>query len=144
LPFAAADLVGVDDPERAQTNYMLNCQGCHRHDGAESPDGAVPGMRDFIGHFLSVPGGREFLVQVPGSANAAISNAELAELLNWLLQRISREQLPDAFSPYTETEVAHLRRTPEDDVVGTRATLVRAIESLDPTSPKLKMMEIPE
>ena len=50
-------------------NYILNCQGCHLPDASGSP-GVVPRMNDFIGNFLHVDGGREFIVQVPGSANA--------------------------------------------------------------------------
>lgn len=119
---------GVANPERAKINYMLNCQGCHGQAGTESLDGAVPALKDYVGNFLRVPGGREFLVQVPGSANAAISDAALAELLNWMLQTQSAAQLPTTFQPFSATEVKGLRQFPLTDVVGTRAALVRAIE----------------
>ena len=129
----AQDLPGVENPARARTNYMLNCQGCHSHDGSGSADGAVPQMKDTIGSFLQVPGGREFLVQVPGAANAAINDAELAELLNWMLPAISRAEMPVDFRPYSESEVSRLRKTPEPDVVEQRAALVVAIEQLSAT-----------
>lgn len=119
---------GVADANRANINYMLNCQGCHGQSGSESLDGAVPALKDYVANFLRVPGGREFLVQVPGSANAAISDAALAELLNWILQTQSSAQLPAAFEPFTTVEVQKLRQNPEADVVGTRAALVHAIE----------------
>ncbi len=123
---------GVSDANRANINYMLNCQGCHGQFGSESLDGAVPALKDYVGNFLHVPGGREFLVQVPGSANAAISDAALAELLNWILQTQSRAQLPAVFRPFTTAEVQKLRQNPEADVVGTRAALVLAIEQAAP------------
>ena len=63
--------------QRARVDYMLNCQGCHLPDGDSAGD--VPRMKDFVGNFLKVPGGREFLVQVPGSANAALDDARLAD-----------------------------------------------------------------
>ncbi len=43
---------------RARFNYMLNCQGCHSADG--SGIGDIPEMKNFVGNFLRVPGGREF------------------------------------------------------------------------------------
>jgi hypothetical protein len=128
--YAAAELplAGVANADRAKVNYMLNCQGCHGQHGSESLDGAVPALQNYVGNFLQVPDGRAFLVQVPGSAYAAISDEALAELLNWILQTQSPAELPNVFRPYTTAEVQTLREHPEDDVVGTRAALVRAIE----------------
>ena len=129
LPALGDDPAGVDDPLRARTNYMLNCQGCHGADGAGNAAAEVPRMKDFVGNFLRVPGGREFMVRVPGSANAALSDAELAELLNWLLPRISPDEMPADFVPYDASEVARLRRVPETDVAGRRAALIEAMAS---------------
>ena len=120
----AGDMPGVDNASRAQVNYMLNCQGCHGADGAGTADGAVPTMKDFLGNFLSVTEGREFLIRVPGSANAALTDAALAEVLNWMLPRISPGQIPADFAPYTEAEVAKWRKEPLADVIGERAKLI--------------------
>lgn len=109
---------------------MLNCQGCHGPDAQGSVAADVPRMKDFVGNFLKVPGGREFLVQVPGSANASISDAELAELLNWMIPAVSGEHMPEVFEPYTREEITRLRYSPEEDVVGTRAKLISAINAL--------------
>lgn len=119
---------GVADPARARINYMLNCQGCHGARAEGSDAAGVPKMEGVVGDFLRVPGGREFLVQVPGSANASVDDAQLAELLNWMLHEVSGESLPTDFAPYTAAEVTALRYTPEDDVAGTRERLVREIE----------------
>jgi hypothetical protein len=108
---------------RAQSNYMLNCQGCHLADGSGLP-GSVPSMNGFVGSFLNVPGGRDFLVQVPGSANSPLSDAELAELLNWILVTMSAEQLAPDFRYYTEAEVRQARGHTLMDVAGTRSALV--------------------
>jgi mono/diheme cytochrome c family protein len=121
-------LPGVENPARAQVNYMLNCQGCHGADGVGTADGAVPVMKDFVGNFLSVSGGRAFLVRVPGSANAALSDQQLAEVLNWMLPNISPRQIPADFTPYSAAEVAALRRQPLADVEGERARLVARME----------------
>lgn len=106
-----------------RTNYMINCQGCHLADG-RGKTGSVPSMKGELHKFLTVPGGREFLVQVPGSANAPLNDAELAELLNWMLGSMSGA-INNNFSPYTEAEVKKLRAKVLVDVMKTRERLVR-------------------
>ena len=133
-PTAAAKpevVPGVANENRARINYMLNCQGCHGPT-AEGNDAAdIPRMKDFVGSFFRVAGGREFLVQVPGSSSAAVDDAELAELLNWMIPYFSKNELPGNYAPYTVSEVSRLRRIPEEDVAGKRRSLVEAINKLD-------------
>ena len=124
-----AEIAGVENVHRAQLDYMLNCQGCHGPTGAGTLDGSVPKMENFVGHFLSVPDGREYLIRVPGSANAPLSDNRLAEVLNWMLWRISSDELPADFLPYTESEVGKWRKEPLQDVVEHRATLIERINS---------------
>ncbi len=124
---AHAGAEGSVDEERARVNYMLNCQGCHLPDGSGVED-AVPRMNGFVGNFLHVPGGREFLVRVPGSANAALDDASLAELLNWILITMSPTELPSSWMPFTAGEVRELRSAPLREVEKVRAQLVRSIE----------------
>ena len=119
---------GVENMQRAEVNYMLNCQGCHGPTGAGTEDGSVPVMTDFVAKFLNVEGGREFLVQVPGSANAALTDERLAEVMNWMLYRVSPDQVPSDFRPYTTAEVATLRKSPLSDVEAVREGLVEQIE----------------
>ena len=111
------------DSNHAQNNFMLHCQGCHRADGLGLP-GSVPSMKDFVSNFLWVPGGREFLIRVPGSANSSLSNKDLAELLNWMLLELSSQGLPNDFALYTEKEVQQARARVLVDVGAYRATLV--------------------
>ncbi len=111
---------------RAQSNYRLNCQGCHLADGSGLP-GSVPSMQGFVGSFLAVPGGRDFLVQVPGSANSPLSDADLAELLNWILTTMSTAQLATDFQYYTEAEVRQLRQHTLLNVAEVRSGLVAKI-----------------
>ena len=120
----AASFPGVDNPQRARVNYILNCQGCHGPDGAGSADGDVPRMKDFLGNFLSVKGGREFLIRVSGVANAPLTDASIAELLNWTLHTQSPDQIPTTFLPYSESDISEWRRRPLDDVAHTRQKLV--------------------
>ena len=101
----------VDNEILARQNYILNCQGCHLPDGSGS-EGSVPKMNDFVGYFLHVPGGREFLVRVPGAAGAPISDQELADVMNWILLNFSKNELPDPFVPYNAEEIGELRKQP--------------------------------
>jgi mono/diheme cytochrome c family protein len=109
---------------------MMHCQGCHGAEGAGAADGAVPTMNGFVGNFLKVDRGREFLVRVPGSANADLSDAALAEVLNWLLPRISAAQVPNDFEPYNESEVGQWRADPLQDVAGLRRQLLARMAEL--------------
>lgn len=111
----------------AKQNYMLNCQGCHLPDGSGSP-GNVPKLNDFVGYFLHVPGGREFIAQVPGAANAPISNEELAGVMNWMLLNFSANELPTPFQPYSADEIGELRKAPLVEVDQQRGELLTRIQ----------------
>ena len=112
----------IDGPELA---YTLECAGCHRADGGGTP-GSVPQLRDSVARFLAVPGGREYLSRVPGVAQAPLDDAELAAVLNWIVERFDRAHVPAGFVPYTAEEVGKLRRQPLVDVEAARTRLVEA------------------
>ncbi len=111
-----------------QVDYMLQCQGCHLSDGAGAA-GAVPSFVDFVGTFLAVPGGREFLVRVPGSSQSSLDDARLAAVLNWILTRFDPDSLGDDFVPFTEEEVARVRRPPLTDVETLRRELLSRMDA---------------
>ncbi|MBS0477337.1 MAG: cytochrome C [Proteobacteria bacterium] len=118
--------IGVAQPERARVNWVLKCQGCHRPDGSGSPHTA-PALAGQVARFVGLPGGREYLGRVPGVADAALDNKELAELLNWTLQRFDRGHLPPNFRPYDAAELAALRRAPlRTDASQMRRTILQA------------------
>jgi mono/diheme cytochrome c family protein len=104
-------------------DYALNCQGCHLANGAGTP-GSVPALAGSVAKFLSVPGGREYLVRVPGVAQSTLEDAELAEVLNWMLARFDSEHVPAGFRPYTGDEVGRLRKNPLTNVVRVRSELL--------------------
>ena len=102
---------GVDNAQRAWQHWTLNCQGCHRPDGTGSA-GTAPSLAGTVARFLSVPGGREYLGRVPGVATSPLSNADLSEVMNWMLWRFDKEHLPANFQPYTAAEIGQLRAAP--------------------------------
>lgn len=115
----------------SHADYMLHCQGCHGPSGA-GMEGAVPSFRGQLGRFLRVEGGREYLVRVPGTSQSELSDARIAALLNWMLREFSPGQAPEGVAPYTEEEIARIRRPPLTDVVEVRRRLIEAIAAPAP------------
>lgn len=95
--------------------YRLHCSGCHGADGAGVP-GWIPSLRG-LAHLAGLPGGRAYLARVPGVAQAPVSDAELAGLLDWVLRELSPGPPP---APYSAREVGELRRRPLRDPASAR------------------------
>jgi mono/diheme cytochrome c family protein len=108
---AAAEPLGVANSQRAWQNWTLNCQGCHRPDGSGSA-GTTPSVAGSVAKFLQAAKGREYLTRVPGVATSALSDDELAEVLNWMLWRFDSQDMPADFTPFTAAEVADFRKRP--------------------------------
>jgi hypothetical protein len=102
---------GVENARRAWQNWTLNCQGCHRLDGTGS-EGTAPSLAGTVAKFLWVPGGREYLMRVPGVATSPLSSEDLAEVVNWMLWRFDRAHLPAGFQPFTAAEIERWRAQP--------------------------------
>ncbi|NWN91156.1 cytochrome C [Marinobacter adhaerens] len=114
-------------------NYQLQCLGCHLTNGEGAPRSDVSMMKGFVGHFLKVEGGREFLIRVPGASQSALSDAQLAELLNWMLKDdgIAGGSAPANFKPYTGKEVETYRGRMIKDLTGFRLNLIEQIKELN-------------
>jgi hypothetical protein len=127
---SALQETGVSNPALARQNWILKCQGCHRPDATGSAE-TTPAMAGIVAKFLHVPGGREYLGRVPGVATAPISDAELADLLNWTLYRFDGAHVPANFKPYTASEIGKLRQSPlRTEAPAMRAALVEKINAL--------------
>jgi hypothetical protein len=116
--------------DRPRINFVLHCSGCHQSDGSGSPENGIPNMKDRVGHFLRIPEGRAFLVQVPGTAQSSLGDGETAELLNWMIGALSPSAAPPNFLPYTRAEVARLRASPLSDVPAVRASVVGRLQKM--------------
>ncbi len=117
----------ADDAAKARYQYILNCAGCHQADGSGAQSGGVPTLRGQFGHFLKLPEGRAFLVQVPGTSNSPLSDADIARMLNWMATAFSAETLPADFTPYTAGEVTTLRNRKLTDVSAVRRGIVESL-----------------
>lgn len=121
---ASAALAGGSPAEL----YTLNCWGCHKP-RAEGIPGTVPRLADSMADFLRVPGGREYLVEVPGVAASALSDAEIAQVLNWLLATFNKAEMPPDFKPYTAAEIAKYRPHQLIRITETRDGLVKRLKA---------------
>jgi mono/diheme cytochrome c family protein len=89
----------------AESDYALQCRGCHGPEGAGVP-GLVPNLGE-MGTMLATPEGRARLLRVPGIRQASLSDARLAALLNWAAVRFGEGE--DGVRPIAPEEVSQLR-----------------------------------
>jgi hypothetical protein len=131
LLFAFASSVAApaasQDP---RIDFMLHCQGCHLADGSGAPD-SVPSLKDSMGRYLLVPGGREYLLRVPGSALSPLSDERLAGVLNWMIRAFGPSGVAADFEPFSAEEVVRYRSSPLTDVEPLRSELLRKIQNLE-------------
>ncbi|TEA76893.1 cytochrome C [Allopusillimonas ginsengisoli] len=111
----------------AYKDYMLQCAGCHRYDGNGVAQRGVPSFRNSIGLLASLPAGRDYMIRVPGAAQSQLSNAELANVLNWAVMTYSPEQAGPDFRPFTANEIGAARPYRFDDVTTVRKALASTL-----------------
>lgn len=97
------------EPDDVRRNYLFGCRGCHLADGSGVPPD-VPTLRNTLGRIVARPGGRDYLVRVPGVLQSRLDDAALAEVLNYILSEFNAETLPPDFRPYSTREVARARK----------------------------------
>ncbi len=118
------------EQQQARVNFLLHCAACHLPDGHGSP-GTVPDLREYLGEFAQHPDSRSFIARVPGASGAPVSDAELAQVLNWILITMNGDQLRADFRPYTADEVAVYRRDTLIDVKPVRQALIKKLAAAE-------------
>jgi len=126
---AAAALAGRASASPEQ-DYVLYCMGCHG-ETAQGVPGKIPPLATTLARFMRTSAGRDYLLRVPGAANSALPDAQLAAVLNWLSERYP---VPGASppAPFSTEEVARVRHTPLADVHAARRAAVRAATGAAP------------
>jgi mono/diheme cytochrome c family protein len=120
----AAALLSQSSRANPAEDYMLHCMGCHGT-SAEGVPGKVPPLANSLSRFMRIPAGRDYVLRVPGAANSALSDAQLAAVLNWLAVTYDTGATVGSPAPFTSAEVARLRRKPLVSVLATRTAVVR-------------------
>jgi mono/diheme cytochrome c family protein len=103
--------------------YVVHCAGCHGTDGAGAPTAYVPDVRR-LGNFLRVDGGRAFVISVPGVMGSALTDQQVADVVNWLLATMAKASVPEGHRPFDAAEVQRARAVPLVDVAAARRRLV--------------------
>ncbi len=111
--------------EPPQKLYELNCWGCHGANGEGVKDTAPTLVG--VAKFLKAPGGRSYLIEVPGVSYSKLSDAEVAAVMNWVLGNFSKQNLPAGFTPYTAAEVKRYRKIHLPRLAETRKHLLKEI-----------------
>jgi cytochrome c553 len=127
---ACAPATAVGQERSARTNYILRCGGCHGMDAMGSENGGIPAFPGYVGSFAQLEEGRTYVMHVPGVVGASLSDAEIAEVMNYVMENWGGESLPADFEPFTETEVTERRAIPIGDVVGYRRIVVEKLTAL--------------
>ncbi len=108
-------------------DYVMHCRGCHGPDG-EGVAGGAPDLRGQVARFLAAPGGRAYLIRVPGAAQSELDDARTAALLTWMMHTFGPAELAAAAPPFTAAEVAAHRRPALLDAAAVRAQLLEKLD----------------
>jgi mono/diheme cytochrome c family protein len=117
-------------------DYTLYCMGCHGPQ-AEGVPGKIPPLAHALGRYMRTPEGRNYVLRVPGAANSALSDAQLAAVLNWLAQSFDAAEISSGVELFSVAEVTDVRHSPLPAVLAARRAVVRdlaATGSAPPTS----------
>jgi cytochrome c553 len=121
---AAAITLAVLAHASPQQDYVLYCMGCHGPQ-AEGVPGKVPPLAHALGRYMRSPAGRNYVLRVPGAANSVLSDAQLAAVLNWLVQTFNADELSSDVPLFSAAEVTGVRHSPLPSVLATRREVVR-------------------
>jgi len=121
---ALAALFSPAAPASPAQDYMLHCMGCHGTQ-AQGVPGKIPPLANALSRFMRTAAGRDYVLRVPGAANSALSDSQLAAVLNWLAVTFDASASASAPAPFTSEEVSRLRHRPLVSVLAARSAVVR-------------------
>lgn len=102
-----------------QYMYLLHCGGCHIENGSGMPP-AIPDLRVTMPKLATHDEGRAYMVQVPGASQAPVTDAQLTEIMNWMLRTFAE----GSHQPYTVSEVTRHRANKVLDILALRRQLI--------------------
>ena len=111
---------------RALFNYQMFCQGCHAADG--SGHKSVPELKGFMHKFMATQQGREYLIRVPGAANAALNDEQLTEVMNWMLRNFGDSSEGSSWKPFEVSEISKYRKNPLNETIKYRENLIASLK----------------
>lgn len=119
LAVAAAPGHAGNTASSPRSNYVLHCSGCHGMKGLGTVEGGIPAFPGSVGHIVGTETGRTYVMHVPGVTGNSMSDAQIAEVMNYILDEWS-----EGGAHFTAEEVARRRSIPIGDVVAYRRKVV--------------------
>jgi len=129
----AVSFIAVTVSASPAQDYMLYCMGCHGAQ-AQGVPGKIPPLAGALSLFMRTAEGRNYVLRVPGAANSALADAQLAAVLNWVATSYGAPGEPPP-APFTVAEVSSVRRTPLADVQARRREVIGTLAASG-TAPK--------
>ncbi|MBB3860329.1 hypothetical protein GGQ88_001595 [Novosphingobium hassiacum] len=106
----ARGLAALVDPELARADYVEHCAGCHGVQGISAP-AKLPELRGRVGYMMCTPDTRAYLLRLPNIAKSRLTdNAQLADMLNFMVFAIGGDSVLPGTKPFTAAEVGHERQ----------------------------------
>jgi hypothetical protein len=100
----------MTDPDQARIDYVENCGGCHGANGDTVP-AHLPELAGRVGWFMCTPEARAYLIRLPNVAHSRIKdNAELADMMNYVVFILGKGTAPAGTAPFTAGEVERERK----------------------------------
>lgn len=107
--WGSAPAVAPADHLTAKSNYLERCGGCHGVQGRAFA-ATVPDLRGRAGWFLCDAAGRDYVARLPNIVFSHLTDADLADLLNYVVFDLGGQSAPRGAKRYTPAEVARTRR----------------------------------
>ncbi len=127
-------LTPVVQAESPRYNYVTHCMGCHGPHG-EGVAGKIPALNQSLPAFARTVEGRAFAVSVPGASNSNLSDADLTDVMNWLLTQLNADHQSRGLGVFTVAEVSGSRKPVLSKVREARAALLKSLAQSGPVPP---------
>ena len=114
---------------RAKTDYLLHCSGCHGQDGRGLESKGIPALQDQVGYLLRAKGGRAFVMQVPGLLSAGMLDDRAAGVTNYIILRFAGASMPEKFSLFDAKEAKRFRETRPANIPEIRRALAAELSA---------------
>lgn len=108
----------------ARQDYLLHCMGCHGEDG-KGLGAQVPNLRTDLGRIAGLPGGRAYLLRVPGVSQSNLPSGQLAQVLNYAISEFGGAEVARRIPPFTAEEIERARANPLLEITASRAEVLR-------------------
>ena len=125
---AGAEPAPAPTQPAVRSAYLLGCGGCHGIDG-RSYAPRVPDVAGQAGYFLCTADGRNYLARLPNVDYAHLSDALLAQVMNYVTFTLGAGSAPPSARPFTAGEIGAARAHPlaEASMAAFRAGVVESV-----------------